>query len=81
MPEEEEPREQPRLQGLKRADLKITAVLWISLTLSSLFVLGLHDFLTEKVTQQIKDFVNILKYLFLLVINIMTIEKYFDFLI
>ena len=51
MPEEEEPKEQsePSPQpGPKRADLKITAVLWISLALSFLFVLGLHDFLAEK---------------------------------
>jgi len=52
--EEEESREQPQQTPPpqpappKRVDLKITAVLWISLTLSSLFVLGLYDFLAEK---------------------------------
>merc|ERR1711971_309274 len=32
----------------KKADLKATAVLYISLALSGLFVLGLYDFLIEK---------------------------------
>ena len=46
--EEDEQAQQPQQNPPKKADLKATPVLYISLCLSGLFVLGLHDFLAEK---------------------------------